>query len=54
MVEHKLELQFRMDDLEDNNSEKGEHAHSDENGHKGESNRTTTKSEADSKCLRSY
>ncbi len=36
MVEHTLELQFRMDDVEDNNREKGEHAHSDENGHKEE------------------
>ena len=34
MVEHIIELQFRMDDVEDNNRDKGQHAHSDENGHK--------------------
>lgn len=33
MVEHKLELQFRMDDVEEDNRDKREHAHSDENGH---------------------
>lgn len=36
MVEHPIELQFRMDDVEDNNRDKEQHAHSDENGHKEE------------------
>ena len=34
MIEHIIELQFRMDDVEDNNRDKGQHAHSDKNGHK--------------------
>lgn len=36
MVEHTIELQFRMNDVEDNNRDKKQHAHSNENGHKEE------------------
>ena len=36
MIEHTLELQFRMDDVEDNNRDERKHAHSDENRYEEE------------------
>lgn len=36
MIEHKLELQLRMNDVKNNNRDKEKHAHSNENGHKKE------------------
>jgi hypothetical protein len=34
MMKHTIELQFRMNDVKNNNRDKGQHAHSDENGQK--------------------
>ena len=36
MIEQTIELQFRMNDVEEKNEDKGENVHSNENGHKKE------------------
>ena len=54
MIEHTLELQFRMDDVEDNNRDERKHAHSDENRYEEEGKQQNDYEKwKTSQCLRS-